>query len=57
MSNDQTSIIKYQGSTGSTVPSYSFSPVRNNTPWGISSSVQPSFSARWVSQIGLRFKF
>ena len=57
MSNDQTSIIKYQGATGSTVPSYSFAPVRDNTPWGISSSTTPSYSARWVSQIGLRFKF
>ena len=57
MSNDQTSIIKYQGATGSTVPSYSFAPVANNTPWGISSSTSPSYSARWVSQLGLRFKF
>ena len=57
MSNDQFSVIKYQGATGSTTPSYSFSPIGNNTPWGISSSVQPSFSARWVSQLGLRFKF
>jgi hypothetical protein len=57
MSNDQTSIIKYQGATGSLVPSYSFAPVRDNTPWGISSSTTPSYSARWVSQLGLRFKF
>jgi hypothetical protein len=57
MSNDQFSIIKYQGATGSTVPSYSFSPISNNTPWGISSSTTPSYSARWVSQLGLRFKF
>jgi hypothetical protein len=57
MSNDQFAIIRYQGVNGSTTPSYSFSPIRNNTPWGISSSVQPSFSARWVSQLGLRFKF
>jgi hypothetical protein len=57
MSNDQTSIIKYQGATGSTTPSYSFAPVANNTPWGISSSTAPSYSARWVSQLGLRFKF
>ena len=57
MSNDQTSIIKYQGATGSTTPSYSFSPIANNTPWGISSSTAPSYSARWVSQLGLRFKF
>jgi hypothetical protein len=57
MSNDQFSIIKYQGATGSTTPSYSFSPVKNDTPWGISSSTSPSYSARWVSQLGLRFKF
>jgi hypothetical protein len=57
MSNDQFSIIKYQGATGSTTPSYSFSPIANNTPWGISSSTAPSYSARWVSQLGLRFKF
>ena len=57
MSNDQFSIIKYQGATGSTTPSYSFSPIANKTPWGISSSTSPSYSARWVSQLGLRFKF
>jgi hypothetical protein len=57
MSNDQYSLIKYEGATGSTTPSYSFTPVRNNTPWGISSSTTPSYSARWVSQLGLRFKF
>jgi len=57
MSNDQYSLIKYEGATGSTTPSYSFTPVRNNTPWGISSSTAPSYSARWVSQLGLRFKF
>jgi hypothetical protein len=57
MSNDQFAIIKYQGATGSTTPSYSFSPIANNTPWGISSSTTPSYSARWVSQVGLRFKF
>jgi hypothetical protein len=54
---DQFALLKYQGATGSLVPSYSYSPVSNNTPWSISSSVQPSFSARWVSQLGLRFKF
>jgi hypothetical protein len=57
MSNDQFTLLRYQGATGSTTPSYSFSPIRNNTPWGISSSTTPSYSARWVSQLGLRFKF
>jgi hypothetical protein len=57
MANDQYSLMRYQGATGSTTPSYSFAPVANNTPWGISSSTAPSYSARWVSQLGLRFKF
>ena len=54
---DNYSLIRYQGASGSTTPSYSFAPVKDNTPWGISSSVQPTFSARWTSQLGLRFKF
>jgi hypothetical protein len=57
MSFDNYSLIRYQGDNGSTTPRYSFTPVRNNTPWGISSSTTPSYSARWTSQIGLRFKF
>jgi hypothetical protein len=57
MSFDNYSLIRYQGGNGSTTPSYSFAPVRNNTPWGISSSTTPSYSARWTSQLGLRFKF
>lgn len=57
MSFDQYALIRYQGATGSTIPSYSFAPVKNNAPWGISSSTTPSYSARWTSQIGLRFKF
>ena len=57
MSFDNYSLMRYQGASGSTTPSYSFAPVRNNTPWGISSSTTPSYSARWTSQIGLRFKF
>ena len=57
LSNDQFTLLKYQGATGSTTPSYSFNPIANNTPWGISSSTTPSYSARWVSQLGLRFKF
>jgi len=57
MNFDQYALIRYQGASGSTTPSYSFAPVRNNTPWGISSTTTPSYSARWTSQLGLRFKF
>jgi hypothetical protein len=57
LSNDQFALVKYSGATGSLTPSYSFNPITNNTPWGVSTSVAPSYSARWVSQLGIRFKF
>jgi hypothetical protein len=60
LSNDQYGLVRYANPTSgapSLIPTYSFSPVTNNTPWGISSSTAPSYSARWVSQLGLRFKF
>ena len=60
LSNDQFGLVRYANPTSgapSLLPTYSFNPVFNNTPWGISSSTAPSYSARWVSQLGLRFKF
>ena len=57
LSNDQFGLVRYASATNSVTPTYSFNPVTNNTPWGISSSTAPSYSARWVSQLGLRFKF
>jgi hypothetical protein len=57
LGNDQFGLVRYASATNSVIPTYSFNPVTNNTPWGISSSTAPSYSARWVSQLGLRFKF
>ena len=57
LANDQFALVKYAAATAATTPTYSFSPVSNNTPWGISSSTAPSYSARWTSQLGFRFKF
>ena len=57
LANDQFALVKYASATAATTPTYSFSPVTNNTPWGISSSTAPSYSARWTSQLGIRFKF
>ena len=60
LSNDQFGLVRYSNPTSgapSLLPTYSFNPINNNTPWGISSSTAPSYSARWVSQLGLRFKF
>jgi len=60
LSNDQFGLVRYANPTSgapSLIPTYSFNPINNNTPWGISSSTAPSYSARWVSQLGLRFKF
>lgn len=57
LSNDQFSLVRYASASNSLIPTYSFNPITNNTPWGVSSSTAPSYSARWVSQLGLRFKF
>jgi hypothetical protein len=61
LSNDQFGLVRYANpippAAASLIPTYTFNPVTNNTPWGISSSTAPSYSARWVSQLGLRFKF
>lgn len=51
------SLIQFNGfQTGTSIPTYKYNPV-NGTPWGVSTSTAPSLSARWVSQLGIRFNF
>ncbi|HAI82845.1 MAG TPA: hypothetical protein DCL43_04190, partial [Chitinophagaceae bacterium] len=51
-------LMSFRGyQTGTTVPTYSFVPPANNAPYTVSTSTAPSFSARWVSQVGLRISF
>lgn len=51
-------LMSFRGyQAGTTVPTYSFVPPANNAPYTVSTSTAPSFSARWVSQVGLRISF
>jgi len=41
-----------------TVPVFSFNPQNvGRSPWNVSTGTAPSVSARWISQIGIRFNF
>lgn len=57
LSNDQYAAVSFAGYKSATdfTPTYKFNPQNNTrTPWGVSTSNVPQYSARWVSQIGLR---
>lgn len=48
------SLISVNSFSGTT-PRYTFNPTQlNQTPWVVNTSSVPSFSARWISQVGLR---
>ncbi len=60
LTNDNYSLVRFNGFVSATnlTPRYSFDPNNNNrTPYGISTSTVPGLSARWVSQLGIRFNF
>ncbi|MCZ2298106.1 MAG: hypothetical protein LC134_01355, partial [Chitinophagales bacterium] len=49
------SLIQFRGfQSGGTVPKYSFVPPASGNPYTVSTSTAPTFSARWVSQLGVR---
>ena len=49
------SLIQFRGfQSGGTVPTYSFIPPASGNPYTVSTSTAPTFSARWVSQLGVR---
>ncbi|MBX2930633.1 MAG: TonB-dependent receptor [Chitinophagaceae bacterium] len=55
---DTYSLIQFRGfQTGTTVPTYSFVPPASGNPYTVSTSTAPTFSARWVSQLGVRLSF
>ena len=63
LSNDSYQIIRFRGyqsitpgATGYMVPQYSFR-AQTSTPYGLSTSTIPSYAARWISQLGVRFNF
>jgi outer membrane receptor for ferrienterochelin and colicin len=58
LSNDNYLLVDFTGYVSNTnlTPKYRFRPL-NGSPWGVSSSTAPGNSARWVSQLGIRFNF
>lgn len=59
LSFDQYQLIQFVNyRPGTTIPQYRFTPIPNNDPpYGISTSTVPSYSARWISQLGVRLNF
>ncbi len=60
LSNDQFALVQFAGYKASDdlTPQYRFNPQNNGrTPWGVSTSSVPQYSARWQSQLTLRFNF
>lgn len=57
MGNDQFALIEFAGYAAGNIPQYRFTPITDNTPYNVSTSTAPSYSARWISQIGIRFNF
>lgn len=57
-SNDQFSLVQFAGYKSATdlTPTYRFNP-NVTTAWGVSTSTNAAYAARWISQIGLRFTF
>jgi hypothetical protein len=59
LSFDQYALIQFSGyRAGTTIPTYRFTPIPNNAPpYGISISTVPSYSPRYISQLGVRLNF
>lgn len=62
LSNDAYQLVTFAGyatvNSVANTPTYRYNPANNTrTPWGISNSVIPNYSPRWVSQLGVRFNF
>ena len=58
LSNDQFNVIGFAGfkSASDLTPQFRFNP-NLTTPYNISTTPTPAYSARWVSQIGVRINF
>ena len=57
--NDNFSLITFGGyasATDLTPVNFRFNPTIR-TPWGVSTTTNAAYAARWISQVGLRFNF
>ncbi len=61
LSNDQYSLLTFNGFVSSTnlTPKFKFSPqvANDGKPYGLSTSSQPDYSARWISSLTARINF
>jgi hypothetical protein len=64
LSNDNFRLLTFNGfvttnpAAPNLTPRYRFSPVTGTgKPWGNSTSTSPGYSARWLSQVSVRFNF
>lgn len=58
LANDNFSLVSFAGFVSATnlTPQYRFNPIVGK-PWGVSTSLSPGYTARWISQLGVRLTF
>ncbi|MFM7839786.1 MAG: hypothetical protein ACKO6K_09480, partial [Chitinophagaceae bacterium] len=58
LANDNFPLITFNNytSAGNLTPTYKYTPF-SGKPYGVNTSLNPGFTARWISQLGLRFSF
>ena len=58
LANDNFPLITFNNytSTGNLTPTYKYTPF-SGKPYGVNTSLNPGYTARWISQLGLRFSF
>ncbi len=58
LSNDNFPLINFAGyvSASNLTPQYRYTPFVGK-PWGVSTTLNPGYTARWISQLGFRLNF
>jgi hypothetical protein len=58
LSNDNYPLIQFASfvSASNPTPQYRYTPIAGK-PWGVNTSLNPGYTARWISQIGARISF
>jgi hypothetical protein len=59
LSNDNYPLIQFTPgyvSSSNLTPQYKFTPFAGK-PWGVSTTLNPGYTARWISQLGARITF
>lgn len=58
LANDNFALINFAGYVSATnlTPQYRYTPFAGK-PWGVSTTLNPGYTARWISQLGFRLSF